>query len=200
MSASTLRQMGLILAVAICLGLAYNATSPLAVHSNAGITGDPSPRDESLGEIQPLPAGTPDPALHNETVTATLTAQQGGTAELPKKLPSILAWPEVKSLLSQGRIVLVDARDKNAFDAGHIPGAVSLPLAELNQKIGDFMAKYAKTTALVVYCSNINCHMSHSLAATLTQQHGYADVREMPGGYAEWMVAESNAGKTAGVR
>ena len=200
-SAAILGQMGLILAAATGLGVAYNASSPLAVRVNASITEDFSLRGDSLGAILPPPTGNPDPAFHNETVSATLTAQQDGTAEPPaKKLPGILAWLEVKSLLSQGRIVLVDARERTAFEAGHIPGAVSLPLSELNERIGDFTAKYPKNTALVVYCSNINCHMSHSVATALAQQHGYVDVREMPGGYAEWMVAESNAGKTAGVR
>ena len=48
-----------------------------------------------------------------------------------------MPWPEVKAKLARGEIVLVDARDTLAYEAGHIPGAISLPLKMVNEKIGE---------------------------------------------------------------
>jgi len=104
--------------------------------------------------------------------------------------PLITVWPEVKALMAAKRIVLVDARNTGVFEAAHIPGAVSLPFAELAGRIGPFMSRYAKTQPIVVYCGDAECPVSHAEGVALLEQYGFGDIREMPGGYAEWRVAE----------
>lgn len=193
------REAALIFLAASCLGVAYNAANPLGVRVTAGpalTTGDGATGSRSQMATQP------DAALRNETINATLFASAAGAPPPPveKQLLATLPWPEVKSLLAQGQIDLVDARDTHSFETGHIPGAVSLPLNQLKEKIGEFATRYPKTKPLVIYCSNILCGMAHVEAIQLTEQHGYEDVREMPGGYAEWMVAESKSGIAGGGR
>jgi len=140
------RQAGAILAAALCLGLAYNASSPLGVLSPAA--------------AQPL----------------------------------VTVWPQVKQLLAQSRIDLVDARSAAAFEAGHIPGAVSLPFPELERRIAEFSRQHASTQPLVIYCESLDCPDAHAEATALASRYGYGDVREMPGGYAEWRQAEAGGG------
>jgi rhodanese-related sulfurtransferase len=138
------RQAGAILGAALCLGVAYNASSPLGVQSP------------------------------------------------PATAPLITVWPEVKALLAQHRIVLVDARRAAAYEAGHIPGAVSLPFPELERRIAEFSRQHAPTQPLVIYCESLDCPDAHAEAAALAAQYGYGNVREMPGGYAEWRQAEAD--------
>ena len=51
----------------------------------------------------------------------------------------------------QGDFVLLDARDLAAWERGHIPGALSMPLAEVEQGLGDF----DRDREHVVYCWNV---------------------------------------------
>jgi phage shock protein E len=48
-------------------------------------------------------------------------------AEPTKKTPA-----EVKKLVDDQKAVLIDVREKREWDSGHIDGAISLPLSELN--------------------------------------------------------------------
>ena len=102
-----------------------------------------------------------------------------------------LTWPQVKPLLDAGRIVLVDARAKTSYDVGHIPGAVALPAGSPALEVQAFAAKYSRQTVLIVYCASTACHLSRQLAETLIRTGGFTDVSEMPGGYAEYLAAQS---------
>lgn len=88
-------------------------------------------------------------------------------------------------------MVLVDARPRTAFDAGHIPGAVSLPFKELQAGIISFMATHPPNTPMAIYCANTSCGTSSQMATALTQTYQYQDVRYLPGGYQEWRSAEA---------
>ena len=48
---------------------------------------------------------------------------------------------ELLSKIHNDDIVVIDVRPKEEFLNGHIPGAVSIPLAELNDKIKDLPAR-----------------------------------------------------------
>ena len=101
-----------------------------------------------------------------------------------------VTWKDVKPLLEKEAIVLVDSRSIQAFEAGHIPGAISLPLATLTEEIGSFTNMFSIGTPIVVYCSNRRCGIAKKLSNSLINHYGYSDVRIMPGGYLEWRQAE----------
>jgi rhodanese-related sulfurtransferase len=104
-------------------------------------------------------------------------------------IPS-LTWAQVKPLLEAGKILLVDARAKANFDIGHIPGAVSLPATSQAPELQAFVARFSKDTPFVVYCGSEQCHASRQLAESLVKIGGFTDVREMPGGYAEFLTTQ----------
>jgi rhodanese-related sulfurtransferase len=198
-TSDVIREMLLLLLAAVVLGLAYNHSSPLGVAFSSV-----PPRSAASGETVVArsdyePSIQNDPALHNETITAVIVSSGPDTRAMTiHKLPASLPWPEVKSLLATGAIVLVDGRQTAAYQAGHIPGAISLPLQTLAETIGSFSAKYAKSRPLVIYCASIQCPISQTEATALAEQYGYQDVREMPGGFAEWRVAEPSAAPATG--
>jgi rhodanese-related sulfurtransferase len=184
-----------VLLASVVLGLAYNASSPLGVSFSQSA---PPPAKTFLTGVAAPPAET-DPSLHNETITAVVVSS--GPADQPspaRSLPASLPWAEVKSLLAKNEIVLVDGRETAAYQMAHIPGALSLPLQTLADRIGAFAARYPKDKPLVIYCASIHCAIAQAEAAALTGQYGYLNVREMPGGFAEWRVAENSTAPATG--
>lgn len=78
---------------------------------------------------------------------------------------------------------LFEALPEPHFAAGHIPGAVAMPL----DRIGEVAARHApgKDREIVVYCSSTECRNS-KVAARKLAELGYGSVRVFPGGKAEW--------------
>lgn len=86
----------------------------------------------------------------------------------------------------RGGAVFVDVRDVGDFEAGHIPGAVNVPLYDVLNGEVQSLEQIADTNAvLVLYCSDAGCSMSEELAEYLTAA-GYTNVVEMPAGMAGW--------------
>jgi rhodanese-related sulfurtransferase len=54
-------------------------------------------------------------------------------------------------------IVVIDARSRDAYIAGHIPGAVSFPHREMN---AETVARLDRSKVYVVYCDGIGCNAS----------------------------------------
>ncbi|MCA1562550.1 MAG: rhodanese-like domain-containing protein [Acidobacteria bacterium] len=59
-------------------------------------------------------------------------------------------WDEFKPLYDAGKVVVVDVRGADAFEAGHIPGALSVPLAEVERRADELKAL---KKPIVVYCA-----------------------------------------------
>lgn len=75
--------------------------------------------------------------------------------------------------LVQAGARLVDVRTPAEFAAGHIPGAVNIPVQELEQRMGELEPKSA---ALVLYCRSGN---RSGRAARLLKGAGYEDVHDL---------------------
>jgi rhodanese-related sulfurtransferase len=91
-----------------------------------------------------------------------------------------------------GEFVLIDARTKDAWDQGHIPGAVHLPHADIPARAADLLPAGAR---VVTYCWGPGCNGATRAALALARA-GY-DVREMIGGVEYW-VREGFPLRTAG--
>lgn len=96
--------------------------------------------------------------------------------------------------------VLLDVRPRDHFERGHLPGAVSLPHAEIT---AERLAGYADDTLFVVYCAGPQCNGAHKAAlriATLGRP-----VKEMVGGIEGWKdegfaLARKPRARRAGVK
>lgn len=95
-------------------------------------------------------------------------------------VPVLLA--DVQALLARGAVA-VDARSAEHYAAGHLPGALSLPLEQAADPAK--LSHLPTGTTLVVYCSGYGCSDSFDLAVALLAA-GYTDVRVFEGGYPEW--------------
>ncbi|HSC27201.1 MAG TPA: rhodanese-like domain-containing protein [Vicinamibacterales bacterium] len=61
-----------------------------------------------------------------------------------------IEWAEFKKLYDTQAIVVVDVRGAEAFEAGHIPGARSVPLDQVEARTGELKAV---GKPIVFYCS-----------------------------------------------
>lgn len=89
----------------------------------------------------------------------------------------------LKSLLPEGKVFVLDVRTPDKFEAGHIPGALNIPMADLTARL----AELPKDKAIVVYCSNITCWLSAKAALQLAEK-GFT-VQRFFGGMEEWSKA-----------
>lgn len=117
---------------------------------------------------------------------------KGSGVVSPKEKNTVVdARREINTLDTMARLVadrtctIVDVRTKAQFDQGHLPGAVSMPMADYDQMIGAFFVNYPPDLCLIVYCSGRECHDSHRFADRL-ETFGYSDLRVFSGGFPEW--------------
>ena len=94
---------------------------------------------------------------------------------------------KAKELIDQGDITIVDVRDPDAFEEGHIDSAVSVN----DTNIDEFISSADKGKPVLCYC---NMGFSSQNAAQYFKEQGFETVYSMTGGYTEWQnINESSA-------
>lgn len=92
---------------------------------------------------------------------------------------------EVAALVETGRTLIIDVREKAAYEAGHLPGAISVPIGELDGRLEEFADQRAED--IVVYC---NDGSTRGPRATDTMNRaGYGGARNLDGGVEGWRKA-----------
>jgi len=91
---------------------------------------------------------------------------------------------ELIERLRRGDVVLVDVRPAEEFAAGHIEGAHSIPIAELQDRLAELPADQE----VVAYCRGAFCAYAHQAVRTL--QTAGRRARRMEEGWPEWRLAE----------
>jgi rhodanese-related sulfurtransferase/DNA-binding HxlR family transcriptional regulator len=92
---------------------------------------------------------------------------------------------ELVARLRNGDVILVDVRPSEEFDAGHIEGARSIPIDELQ----DRLAELPTDREIVAYCRGPFCAYAHEAVRTLASAGRRA--RRMTEGWPEWQLALS---------
>ncbi|RPF26733.1 ArsR/SmtB family transcription factor [Georgenia muralis] len=93
---------------------------------------------------------------------------------------------EVAALLRADRdagVVVLDVRPAAEFAAGHLPGAVHIPLEELVERLGELPTD----REVVAYCRGDYCALAHEAVRVLTA-HGRR-ARRVSDGILEWRAA-----------
>lgn len=94
-----------------------------------------------------------------------------------------IAFEELDQLSRSGDVVLVDVRPASEFAAGHVDGALNIPLADLATRLSDLPAD----ATVVAYCRGPYCVMA-ATAVTRLRDAGVQAVR-LEGGYPQWRDA-----------
>ena len=90
---------------------------------------------------------------------------------------------ELIARLRTGDVVLVDVRPSEEFEAGHIAGARSMPIEELNYRLAELPAD----REVVAYCRGPFCAYAHEAVRQL--QAAGRRARRLEDGWPEWRLA-----------
>jgi molybdopterin/thiamine biosynthesis adenylyltransferase/rhodanese-related sulfurtransferase len=86
-----------------------------------------------------------------------------------------------RELIESEEPVLVDVREQDEWDEGHIPGAVHIPRGRLESRIE--RAAPDSSRRVIVYCSGGS---RSAFAAKTLGELGYTDVVSLAGGFTDW--------------
>ena len=87
----------------------------------------------------------------------------------------------VERLLKRGKAVLVDVRPAMEFAHGHVAGAISIPIDELESRVEEL----PRNKRIVAYCRGAYCLFAGE-AVLLLRKRGFDAVR-LEGGWPEWL-------------
>jgi Spy/CpxP family protein refolding chaperone len=113
------------------------ATALTAATANAQYKTPPPPPAAQPGAVQITP--------NNNIQISTPTAAPEDELTKARRIPR----DEAMSLVKQKKAVYIDVRSKDQFDDGHIPGAINIPLTDLQNRFKDLPPR----KFLITYCA-----------------------------------------------
>jgi rhodanese-related sulfurtransferase len=87
---------------------------------------------------------------------------------------------ELRTLMRDKGVTVIDVRPRDEYEAGHVPGALSIPVQELKRRLGEL----PKRKEVIAYCRGPYCVYSLE-AVTLLRKRGYR-ARRAEAGLPEW--------------
>ncbi len=94
-----------------------------------------------------------------------------------------VAAAELLDRARKGLVTVLDVRPAEEFEAGHLPGAVNIPIEQLGKRLGEL----PKRKEVVAYCRGPYCLMSYE-AVELLRRKGHK-ARRLENGLPEWRLA-----------
>ncbi len=90
---------------------------------------------------------------------------------------------ELLERVREGSVTVIDVRPQEEFEAGHVAGAVNIPLKELEKHLDEI----EHSQEVVAYCRGPYCVLAFEAVAKLREK-GFT-ARRMKDGYPQWRVA-----------
>jgi glyoxylase-like metal-dependent hydrolase (beta-lactamase superfamily II)/rhodanese-related sulfurtransferase len=114
-------------------------------------------------------------------------------AEAAAKVP-FMSLEELSSRIGGNSrdLVILDLREKDAFEAGHVPGALHLPRGQLELRIDTALPD--PTVRILTYCE---FGKISTLAAATLRELGYSRVTALDGGMRAWREAGHQVAETS---
>jgi ArsR family transcriptional regulator len=94
-----------------------------------------------------------------------------------------VAAAELVTRLRDRSVVLLDVRPEDEYGLGHLPGALNIPLRQLEQRLSELPREHE----IVAYCRGPYCVLSFEAVAAL-RARGF-NVRRFEDGFPEWKAA-----------
>jgi rhodanese-related sulfurtransferase len=127
-------------------------------------------------------------ALRDSSVAQLAEVERAARDYLGEDVEAI-GRDELIARLGRGDVVLVDVRPEEEFAAGHIDGARSIPLDELEQRLAELPAD----REVVAYCRGPFCAYAHEAVRRL--QASGRSARRLEEGWPEWRLAADKPSK-----
>ncbi|MFF5342266.1 ArsR/SmtB family transcription factor [Streptomyces althioticus] len=117
---------------------------------------------------------------HQAAVPAARDAYLGQDADASAEL----SREELRARIAAGDVVVLDVRPEEEYQAGHIPGALSIPVDELAGRINEL----PQDLEIVVYCRGEYCVLAYDAVRLLTDR-GRRAIR-LDDGMLEWRLSD----------
>lgn len=101
-------------------------------------------------------------------------------------MTALITRDELRAAIARDEVVVVDALGESYYAQQHLPGALNLVEADVNERAATLLPD--KDAAIVTYCSNASCSNSQAVATLLTNL-GYSNVRKYRDGIQDWVDA-----------
>ncbi len=114
--------------------------------------------------------------------TFSLFASEYGRADPGQRDPLSVSLDAARDALERGEALLIDIREPDEHARGVAAGARLLPMSQLRQRLAEIPVDASRPVLLI-------CNTQNRSATTLRalRPHGYAHVRFVNGGMAEWV-------------
>jgi molybdopterin/thiamine biosynthesis adenylyltransferase/rhodanese-related sulfurtransferase len=89
--------------------------------------------------------------------------------------------PQARELVEEGEVAVVDVRERDEWEEGHLPRAVHIPRGNLESRIEGAVPD--KSSPVLLYCSGGN---RSAFAAKTLEELGYENVLSLAGGFTDW--------------
>ena len=89
---------------------------------------------------------------------------------------------EAREMIVQQEVVLLDVRNVEEYNSSHIPGAILIPLDELESRL----AELNPSSYILVYCSTGGCQSEK--APRILVSNDFIHVWNLKGGFVQWKV------------
>ncbi|GIK72714.1 MAG: hypothetical protein BroJett021_17020 [Chloroflexota bacterium] len=194
MSKRTMSVFTIMLVMALVLGACGGGSpAPTATPAPAVLAQDtPTP-------VPPTATPVPTEAPVVEAAATEAPAEEAATdlaavigefaANIPEGWMAIGKIDDVKAAIENGAYV-VDVREASEYEAGHIPGAVNIPIRTLAQSLDQIPTDQP----VLIYCAS--GHRAGMATAAL-RMLGYDNVKSFPGGWKAWTTAEGEVSTEA---
>jgi rhodanese-related sulfurtransferase len=100
-------------------------------------------------------------------------------------MPIEMRRKDVKTLVEQGRVQLVDVLPASEFKKEHLPQAINVPLETMTSEV---TRSLRKDIAVIVYSADFQCDLS-ARAAWRLESMGFQEVYRYTPGKADWLAA-----------
>ena len=88
-------------------------------------------------------------------------------------------------LMNREACMIIDVRNEEKFNMGHIPNAINMPINKLPEMIDKIRKESQKT--ILVYCGSGNSSVK---ATRLLNQNKFESVLSIEGGFSEWVKSQ----------
>jgi rhodanese-related sulfurtransferase len=96
-----------------------------------------------------------------------------------------LSYDQVRQMVGNPEVVLIDARRQRDYQQGHIDGAISVPVNLSAERRRVVTETLSRSVPVIVYCQSTGCQFDEQIGIWLTQE-GFTDVSVYPGGWNDW--------------
>lgn len=154
---------------------------------------NPMVRLDASAFVRTLSGEVPPRPLNMVAIEATNRGEADAFWAMPTVMDSVpeIAIADASAYIQREQPLLLDMRESSEFSAGHIPGAVLMPQAELAMHLSDIPHDRPVLTVCAAGARSLR-------TAQFLQQMGYTNVRSLAGGTSGWAAAGLPIDKTEG--